>query len=203
MAAAALHLLERHPEIRLLFTDIGLPGGMNGRQLADAARKLRPDLKVLFTTGYARNAIVHDGRLDPGVVLIPSRSPMPLSAAKLSRSCSTSAGSAPASCWSRTRCWSQMVGHRPAREDLGYRVDTAGSATEAMNKVKLMEGDIALAIVDIGLPDIKGDVLVGELRLRHPDLPIIVASGYDDRRSSNAFANDARVSFIRKPYTPG
>ena len=54
-------------------------------------------------------------------------------------------------------------------EDLGYRVETAGSATEAMNKVKLMEGDIALAIVDIGLPDIKGDVLVGELRPRHPD----------------------------------
>ena len=67
LAAAALQLLERHPEIRLLFTDVGLPGGMNGRQLADAARTLRPELKVLFTTGYARNAIVHDGRLDPGV----------------------------------------------------------------------------------------------------------------------------------------
>jgi CheY-like chemotaxis protein len=69
--AAALHLLEAHPEIKLLFTDVGLPGGMNGRQLADAARRARPGLKVLFTTGYARNAIVHDGRLDPGVVLIP------------------------------------------------------------------------------------------------------------------------------------
>ena len=54
----------------MLFTDIGLPGGMNGRQLADEARRRRQDLKVLFTTGYARNAIVHDGRLDPGVELI-------------------------------------------------------------------------------------------------------------------------------------
>ena len=61
----------RHPEIRLLFTDIGLPGGMNGRQLADEARKRRPNLRVLFTTAYARNAIVHDGRLDPGVELLP------------------------------------------------------------------------------------------------------------------------------------
>jgi CheY-like chemotaxis protein len=43
---------------------------MTGRQLADTARQIRPDLKVLFTTGYARNAIVHDGRLDPGVELI-------------------------------------------------------------------------------------------------------------------------------------
>ena len=49
---------------------VGLPGGMNGRQLADQARASRNDLKVLFTTGYARNAIVHHGRLDAGVELI-------------------------------------------------------------------------------------------------------------------------------------
>ena len=57
--------------IRLLFTDVGLPGGMTGRQLADQARQLRPDLLVLFTTGYARNAIVHGGILDPGTHLLP------------------------------------------------------------------------------------------------------------------------------------
>ena len=67
---AALRLLEREPGVRLLFTDVGLPGGLNGRQLADQARQRRPLLKVLFTTGYARNAIVHHGRLDPGVELI-------------------------------------------------------------------------------------------------------------------------------------
>ena len=67
---AALRFLDGYPGIRLLFTDIGLPGGVNGRQLADEARRRRPDLKVLFTTGYARNAIVHHGRLDPGVELI-------------------------------------------------------------------------------------------------------------------------------------
>jgi CheY-like chemotaxis protein len=82
--AAALQILRLHPEVLLLFTDVGLPGGMNGRQLADAARKLRPDLKVLFTTGYARDAIVHDGRLDPGVVLIPKPFTYAAVAAKLS-----------------------------------------------------------------------------------------------------------------------
>ncbi len=66
----ALRLLGAHPELRLLFTDVGLPGGMNGRQLADQARQRRAGLKVLFTTGYARNAIVHHGRLDPGVEVI-------------------------------------------------------------------------------------------------------------------------------------
>ena len=65
-----LGLLEEHPEVRLLFTDVALPGGMTGRQLADEAVRRRPGLKVLYMTGYARNAIVHQGRLDPGVELI-------------------------------------------------------------------------------------------------------------------------------------
>jgi signal transduction histidine kinase/CheY-like chemotaxis protein len=68
-AAAALAILREEP-IDLLFTDIGLPG-MDGRQLADAARLLHPALKVLFTTGYARNAIVHNGTLDADVDMIP------------------------------------------------------------------------------------------------------------------------------------
>ncbi len=68
--AQALGVLDEHPEIVLLFTDVGLPGGMNGRQLAEEALRRRPGLKVLYTTGYARNAIVHDGRLDPGVELV-------------------------------------------------------------------------------------------------------------------------------------
>ncbi|MFX8934045.1 hybrid sensor histidine kinase/response regulator, partial [Acinetobacter baumannii] len=53
----------------LLFTDVVLPG-KSGRVIADEAQALRPKLKVLFTTGYSRNAIVHHGRLDPGVQLI-------------------------------------------------------------------------------------------------------------------------------------
>jgi PAS domain S-box-containing protein len=67
---AALSLIASEPRIKLLFTDVGLPGPFNGRQIADEARKLRSDLKVLFTTGYAQNAIIHQGRLDPGVQLI-------------------------------------------------------------------------------------------------------------------------------------
>ena len=66
----ALRQLDAYPGIDMLFTDVGLPGGLNGRQLADRAAQARPDLKVLFTSGYARNAIVHGGRLDEGVALI-------------------------------------------------------------------------------------------------------------------------------------
>jgi CheY-like chemotaxis protein len=67
---SALRLLERQFRVDLLFTDVVLPGGMTGAQVAAKARDAKPDLKVLFTTGYARNAIVHHGRLDPGVQLI-------------------------------------------------------------------------------------------------------------------------------------
>lgn len=68
---AALRLLQIHrDEIALLLTDVVLTGPMNGRKVADEALKIRPDLKVLFTTGYTRNAIVHHGRLDEGVQLI-------------------------------------------------------------------------------------------------------------------------------------
>ncbi|KPX94291.1 Sensory box sensor histidine kinase/response regulator [Pseudomonas amygdali pv. mori] len=65
--ASALKMLESDMRIDLLVTDVGLPGGMNGRQLADAARIIRPDLKVLFITGYAENAIIGNGHLDPGM----------------------------------------------------------------------------------------------------------------------------------------
>jgi PAS domain S-box-containing protein len=67
---SALAVLQAAPEVDLLFTDVVLPEGMDGRRLADEAQRRRPGIKVLFTTGYTRNAIVHNGRLDPGVELI-------------------------------------------------------------------------------------------------------------------------------------
>ena len=66
----ALQMIREHAAIDLLFTDVIMPGGMNGRQLADAATVLRPALRVLFTSGYTKNAIIHRGRLDPGVHLL-------------------------------------------------------------------------------------------------------------------------------------
>ncbi len=65
--AAALKAIESGEQIDLLVTDVGLPGGMNGRQLADAARQMRPGLKVLFITGYAETAVIGDGHLEPGM----------------------------------------------------------------------------------------------------------------------------------------
>ena len=68
--AMALRILQSDARVDLLITDVGLPGGMNGRQLADAARVTRPDLKVLFITGYAENAIIGNAQLAPGMQLL-------------------------------------------------------------------------------------------------------------------------------------
>ncbi|WP_408611103.1 PAS domain-containing protein [Caulobacter hibisci] len=65
-----LRLLQSDARIDLLITDVGLPGGLNGRQVADAARDLRPDLKVMFITGYAENAVLNHGHIQPGMEVL-------------------------------------------------------------------------------------------------------------------------------------
>jgi CheY-like chemotaxis protein len=69
-AGEALQLIDATPSLHLLFTDVIMPGSMNGRQLVDEALKRRPHLKTLYTSGYTENAIVHHGRLDSGVLLL-------------------------------------------------------------------------------------------------------------------------------------
>ncbi|MFL6575926.1 MAG: response regulator, partial [Povalibacter sp.] len=67
---AALNILRSNARVDLLVTDVGLPGGMNGRQVADAARALRPGLRTLFITGYAENAAVGNGHLEAGMEIM-------------------------------------------------------------------------------------------------------------------------------------
>jgi PAS domain S-box-containing protein len=76
-ATEALAVIDNHRDVDLLFTDVIMPGPMNGRQLVDEAVRRRPTLKTLYTSGYTENAIVHHGRLDPGVLLLakPYRKP--------------------------------------------------------------------------------------------------------------------------------
>jgi CheY-like chemotaxis protein len=83
--AEALAILRRGDTIDLLFTDVVMPGPVSGRQLADEARKIDPALRILFTSGYTENAIVHHGQLDPGVELLSKPYGRDQLAAKLRR----------------------------------------------------------------------------------------------------------------------
>jgi CheY-like chemotaxis protein len=80
---AGLRILESNARVDLLITDVGLPGGMNGRQVADAARVNRPDLKVLFITGYAENAIMRRGRLENAMFILTKPFQMEILASRI------------------------------------------------------------------------------------------------------------------------
>jgi CheY-like chemotaxis protein len=83
-------------------------------------------------------------------------------------------------------------------EELGFAVEEAGSAREALDKVRGAE--LVAAIIDIGLPDKKGDALAAEIRAMRAEIPIVIASGYDDKMIKTTFSGDPRVGFLGKPY---
>ena len=198
-ARSGLQLLDGHPEIRLLFTDVGLPGGMNGRQLADEAGGRRSNLKVLFASGYARNAIVHDGRLDPGVELIIKPFTQDVLATRVRDI--LDAGSATGRVLVvEDEIMIQMLAVQYL-EERGLKADVAGSATDALNKLRLIPGGVDAVVIDLGLPDRPGDVLVREIRSLFPKLPIVLASGVHHAELEKLGRGQPRITIVSKPYT--
>lgn len=84
--------------------------------------------------------------------------------------------------------------------DAGFQVEEAGTAAEALRVINEAGSRFGAAILDIGLPDRKGDDLAAELHVVRPDLPIIIASGYDSPELRDRFAGNARLRFVQKPY---
>ncbi len=70
-----------------------------------------------------------------------------------------------------------------------------------MSKIRLLNGAIDLAIIDLGLPDKRGDVLVNELRVLYPHLPVLIASGYGEGDLRHRLGGNGRLAFVGKPYT--
>jgi CheY-like chemotaxis protein len=196
---AGLQILKTHPEVCVLFTDVGLPGGINGRQLAEEARKRRPELKVLFTTGYARNAIVHEGRLDPGVELITKPFSQAALAGKL-RDIIDAIRAPGRILLVEDEALIQMLAI-DYLEGAGFTVDAVGSATEAMNKLALLRGAVDAAVIDLGLPDRGGDALFREIRALYSSLPIVLATGRNVADLRTSFQGEQKIAFVSKPYS--
>jgi PAS domain S-box-containing protein len=191
-AQEALAVLRREPAVALLFSDIGLPGGMNGRQLANEALFLRPQLKILLATGYARSAIADGERLPPGVDIIAKPFEFAALGAKL-------AAMLPGALKRILIVEDEALlrlSLREALEVLGFEVQEAASGAEALES----PDGICAAIVDVGLPDMKGDALAGVLRGRNAALPVIVASGYGEAQIMERLGSDPFIRFLAKPY---
>jgi signal transduction histidine kinase/CheY-like chemotaxis protein len=201
-AASALKILDRKLKIDLLFTDLGLPGGVDGRALAERGRQLRTSLRVLITTAYAGTALIHDGHLDSGVDLLSK----PFSFAALAtriRQVLDRDNSQEVACV-------LIVEDEPLLRmfvvdvltEAGCRAEEAGSFSEAMAKMQDIGDLVAGAIVDLGLPDRSGDELIPKMRELRPDLPIILATGFAKENVRRRFATDGRVRILTKPFDP-
>ena len=86
-------------------------------------------------------------------------------------------------------------------EEAGFQVDAAGTATEAINKLALVPGRYDAVIIDVGLPDRRGDVLIHEMKAIYPTLPIVLATGHNPLELRNTFKDQTKLSIVTKPYT--
>jgi PAS domain S-box-containing protein len=193
----ALRLIEMLDQrLDLLFTDVVMPA-MSGRELADEARRIRPSLMVLFTSGYTKNSIVHNGRLDPGVEIIGKPFTYQALAEKIADVLDIG----------RTGRV-LLVEDDPtvrmftseALEAVGLLADQAGAAAEAVGKVRAAQGRYDAVLIDAMLRDKKVEALARELRAMHADLPLLIAVSGQHQALSAGFVDDRRVAIIEKPY---
>jgi PAS domain S-box-containing protein len=194
---AALRILESRPEVRFMFTDVGLPGDYNGKELADEARRRRPYLRVLYTTGYARTDILRQGRLDANAQVVTK----PFTFDELSTKVRAVFDGKEKSIILLVE--DEVLVAAIAAEnlrDIGFEVIEVTSAKAALDHATKNVDGILVAIVDIGLPDKKGDVLAQELRNLRGDLPIIVATGHSSDSLPKELREAAKVAVLGKPY---
>jgi signal transduction histidine kinase/CheY-like chemotaxis protein len=202
-AASALGALAREPAIRLLFTDLGLPGGVDGKELSERARKLRPALSVVITTAYAASALIHDGRLERGIELLAKPFTFEALAVRIRDVLDRLPKEArdPRILVVEDEVLVRMFLVQTLQE-LGCRVEEAGTGREALGKFDDIGGALSCAIVDLGLPDQPGDEVIHRMRGSRPDLPVVVASGFVDGPLRQRWSNALRVHILEKPYQP-
>jgi signal transduction histidine kinase/CheY-like chemotaxis protein len=197
-AESALAILGSDTKIDLLFTDVVMPGPMNTRDMARKAQEMVPGLKVLFTSGYTQNAIVHNGRLDEGVALLskpyrksdlarklrsmldekkePDR-PAPLVSTGNRQNTESTKMSGPLKILVVEDVALIRMTTLDMVAELGHTTLEAESAQEALDILR-QNPDIDVLFTDLGLPGMSGGVLVKKAREMRPNIAVIIASGY-------------------------
>jgi PAS domain S-box-containing protein len=215
-AQSALAIVQSGVRIDLLFTDVVMPGEMSSTKLAKIAARTLPGLKVLFTSGYTQNAIVHGGRLDPGVHLLSKPYSREQLAVKLrallgpapvpdGESTASASGRTPSRIPNASGRSSILVvdddgASREATSELlasmGYQVKQAASAEDAMQMLASAQPDVLLT--DIALPGMSGIELARAARERHASIRIVFASGSEAPSPAELGFSSAS---LRKPFT--
>jgi signal transduction histidine kinase/FixJ family two-component response regulator len=216
-AEAALTVLSSGAQVDLLFTDVVMPGPIKTRDLARRAQELIPGLKVLYTSGYTANAIIHDGRLDADVLLLSK----PYRRDDLARQVRRALGpprAAPARSPSPPVQPPAAAGWPPGslvlvvEDDALIRMsllqmleamellpEGLGSAEEALARLH-QEPVPALLVTDLGLPDMDGVALITEARRLHPALPVLLATGHAASTVEMPDALRRSIGFLGKPF---
>lgn len=215
---AALSLIQGSTHIDLLFTDVVMPGKITGHDLAQMVSGLRPELPVLFTSGYVQDSIVHDGQLDEGVQLLVK----PYTQLALAQKIRDVLGMEGIEVEQAKHCAEAVdtivpEGEKPqimglrillCEDDVFIRMDFAQGlrdagcevleAGSAQGAIELLQAEnIDILITDVGLPDRSGEELAAEARQFRPMLPVIFATGGVEVASAARLGN-CRV--ITKPF---
>jgi signal transduction histidine kinase/CheY-like chemotaxis protein len=196
--ASALETIKRESLVRLVLTDLGLPGGIDGRMLSEQALKRRPTLKVLLTTAYAAAALVHDGKLDPGVELL-SKPFSFLALAKRIQKLLNEPRQSPRILVVDDELLVRMLVADLLME-MGCEVNEAVNANDALRKFNEADGRFDAIVIDLGLPDLPGDALAIKLRDKRPELPVILTTGAMHQVADRRFSSDTRLRIVPKPF---
>jgi PAS domain S-box-containing protein len=191
---SALRILAQDDlKIDLLFTDVVMPG-MSGKELSDEARKARPTLKVLYTSGYTRNAIVHGGRLDAGVALLAK----PFTSRDLAERVREllDAGTSKRLLIVEADPTVRLLASE-ALAAAGYHPEAAATAAEALGKLRAAQGRYDAVVIDASLPDKDGHLLLEEIRGLYSDLPAVLTASTGDLRP----ISDKRAVRVDKPFS--
>lgn len=197
-AASALTVVESGAPIDLVFTDVVMPGPLRSTELARKAKERLPGVAVLFTSGYTENSIVHAGRLDPGVELLPKPYSREMLARKIrqvlanqqqANAVAARKASSDDGYRDRSRAPSSgealhillvedddliRVGTVTMLESLGHSVAAVGTGAQAM---AALSPELDVLMTDLGLPDMNGKDLVVACRRQRPDLRVVTVTG--------------------------
>ncbi len=209
---AALGILAAGQQVDLLFTDVVMPGALNGRLLAERVRKLLPDLPILFTSGYPENVMVRNGRLEDGVVLLSK----PYRQFRLAEAIRDMLRRQPAQTGADSRQAAAPVAEFGGRvllvededlvrdvmaeslECLGCEVVSAAKPSQAL---LLLDADplIRVMISDFSLPEMNGISLARQALAHRPELAVVIATGQDVDVKD---LPDPSVVVLLKPFQP-